>query len=247
MWRCGAFAGRRALHTSSVRGAPLPRMYRYWIDVHGQLFLYDTVPKNLTSCFKSVPFLNFFFARVQAQPCAHRVPLGKPPCETETEHWTQEDAELARMMQAGADAGREAIWTRLQQEGMAWVSPCQGEWNVIHAIDTPIVFRQLTQDGHLVWGGNYTMPWDPAQLRVHPDTGYLYHPSPMPPLRRVQARGVSPYGPYSLIASHVVLQHFADGLHMDLDAGGGTLAWGGREYALQPLSLPSDLAPPRPP
>jgi len=28
----------------------LPRIYRYWIDVHGQLFLYDTVPKNLTSC-----------------------------------------------------------------------------------------------------------------------------------------------------------------------------------------------------
>jgi len=69
----------------------------------------------------------------------------------------------------------------------------------------------------------------------------------MPPLRRAQARGVSPYGPYSLIASHVVLQHFADGLHMDLDAGGGTLTWGGREYALQPLSLPSDLTPSQPP
>ena len=79
------------------------------------------------------------------------------------------------------------------------------------------------------------------------DTGYLYHPSPMPPLRRAQARGVKPYGPYSLIASHVVLQHLADGLHMDLEAGSGTLEWGGRAYALRPLSLPTDLAPPGPP
>lgn len=22
--------------------------------------------------------------------------------------------------------------------------------------------------GHLVWGGDYTVPWDPTQLRVHP-------------------------------------------------------------------------------
>ena len=97
--------------------------------------------------FKSVPFLNFFFARVQAQPCAYRMPLGTPPCETETTHWTQQDTELARMVQSSTDGGHEAIWTRLQQEGMAWVSPCQGEWNVIHAVDTPIVFRHLTHDG----------------------------------------------------------------------------------------------------
>ncbi|WFD23002.1 hypothetical protein MEQU1_001686 [Malassezia equina] len=221
MWHRTAWISVRALHTSSQRGAPLPRIYRYWIDVHGQLFLYDTVPKNLTSC--------------------------TPRCETEASHWTQDDAALARMMQDGAEAGQEVIWKRLQEEGIAWVSPCQGEWNVIHAVDTPIVFRHLTNDGHLVWGGDYTMPWDPTQLRVHPDTGYLYHPSPMPPLRRAKARGVSPYGPYSLIASQVVLQHLADGLQMDLEAGVGTLTWRGREYALGSLTLPNDLTPPGPP
>lgn len=94
-----------------------------------------------------MPFLNFFYACVQAQPCALRVPIGTPRCETEASHWTQDDAALARMMQDGAEAGQEAIWTRLQEEGMAWVSRCQGEWNVIHAVDTPIVFRQLTNDG----------------------------------------------------------------------------------------------------
>ncbi|WFD26923.1 hypothetical protein MNAN1_001912 [Malassezia nana] len=248
MWRPPA-AGllfRRVLHSSRQCAAPLPRLYRYWVDVHGQLFLYDTVPKNLTSCFKSVSFLNFFFERVQAQPLAHQVPLGTPPSETETWHWTQDSAALADMLQGNQSDGWHTIWTRLQQEGMAWVSRCQGEWNVIHAVDTPIVFRQLTDDGHLVWGGDYTLPWDPSQLRVHPGTGYLYHPSPVPPLRRVQAQGVSPFGPYSLIASHVVLQHLSDGLHLDLEEGGGTLEWGGRTYPLRWLSLPHDLAPPRP-
>lgn len=46
----------RALSTSArcasavKRPTKLPRIYRYWIDVHGQLFMYDTTPKNLTSC-----------------------------------------------------------------------------------------------------------------------------------------------------------------------------------------------------
>lgn len=58
---------------------------------------------------------------------------------------------------------------------------------------------------------------------------------------------MSPFGPYSLIASQVVLQHLADGLQMDLEAGGGTLIWRGREYALGSLTLPNDLTPPGPP
>ncbi|KAJ9085332.1 hypothetical protein DSO57_1015143 [Entomophthora muscae] len=42
-----------------------PREYFYTIDVHGQLFLEETVPKNITSCFKDVKFLNFFFRRIK--------------------------------------------------------------------------------------------------------------------------------------------------------------------------------------
>ena len=57
-WVCAfamlGFRASRAFHTTvrrATRRTPtLPRIYRYWIDVHGQLFLYDTVPKNLTSC-----------------------------------------------------------------------------------------------------------------------------------------------------------------------------------------------------
>lgn len=211
--------------------------------------------------FKSVSFLNFFFARVQAQPLAHQVPLGTPPSEMESSHWTQDAAALAEMLQGKQSDGWHTIWTRLQQEGMAWVSRCQGEWNVIHAVDTPIVFRQLTDDGT-----SFHSPRPPSVgRRLYPavgpiavacasvrtidlcrDTGYLYHPSPLPPLRRAQAQGVSPFGPYSLIASHVVLQHLSDGLHLDLEGGGGTLEWGGRTYPLRWLSLPHDLVPPQP-
>ena len=59
--------------------APLPRVYRYWVDVHGQLFLYDTVPKNLTSCkpdrsglmqaSRRRRFLTFFSHELSATRC----------------------------------------------------------------------------------------------------------------------------------------------------------------------------------
>lgn len=43
----------RAFCTSLTVTERKPRVYRYAIDVHGQLFLHDTTPKNLTSCFKN--------------------------------------------------------------------------------------------------------------------------------------------------------------------------------------------------
>ncbi len=46
------------------------RVYRYVVDVHGQLFLHDTVPKNLTSCFKNTDFLDFFFKRLRPNPAS---------------------------------------------------------------------------------------------------------------------------------------------------------------------------------
>ncbi|KAF9578115.1 hypothetical protein BGW38_006256 [Lunasporangiospora selenospora] len=42
------------------------RPYFYFIDIHGQLFLQDTRPKNLTSCFKDLRFLDFFYTRLRA-------------------------------------------------------------------------------------------------------------------------------------------------------------------------------------
>lgn len=126
----------------------LPRIYRYWVDVHGQLFLYDTVPKNLTSCFKSVPFLNFFFARVR--PTGTQV-RGQPVA-VDAPHWVDDTSELRSVLRLdeGAEAekqGWQDLWNRLGAEEVAWVSKCQGEWNVIHAVDTPIVYRALSNEG----------------------------------------------------------------------------------------------------
>ncbi|KAG0270036.1 hypothetical protein DFQ27_001000 [Actinomortierella ambigua] len=50
------------------------RPYFYHLDVHGQLFLHDTYPRNFTSCFKDPKFLDFFFSRIQPNDRA-----GDPP------------------------------------------------------------------------------------------------------------------------------------------------------------------------
>lgn len=250
----------RALHTSarctaaSQRQTKVPRIYRYWIDVHGQLFMYDTVPKNLTSCtcatflthtgFKSVPFLNFFFARIERSPGSGEI---GPPVELcNSPHWTEDADALRAIFEQGQ--GWDEVWRRLRSEGISWLSKCQGEWNVIHAVDTPIVYRHLSQEQNtLTWGGDYQVPFMPSALRVHPDTGYLYHPSPPAPVLRGRQRGGRndqplPWGNYSLVASHVVLQHFADGLHIEHESGmGGSLQWRGQTYALDTLRPQEDL------
>ncbi|KAG0038560.1 hypothetical protein BGZ82_011606 [Podila clonocystis] len=41
------------------------RPYFYYIDIHGQVFLQDTTPKNLTSCYKNTKFLDFFMTRIK--------------------------------------------------------------------------------------------------------------------------------------------------------------------------------------
>ncbi|KAG0343868.1 hypothetical protein BG004_004926 [Podila humilis] len=41
------------------------RPYFYYIDIHGQVFLQDTTPKNLTSCYKNTKFLDFFLSRIK--------------------------------------------------------------------------------------------------------------------------------------------------------------------------------------
>ncbi|WFD30180.1 hypothetical protein MSPP1_001197 [Malassezia sp. CBS 17886] len=257
--RCAAYVTRgSARSTYATAGSPsparpprLPRIYRYWIDVHGQLFLYDTVPKNLTSCFKSVPFLNFFSARVERIPHWTGGCSGTPvPEHSDSIHWTEDTAALQALRDDTAADPWHAVWRRLHDEGIGWWSNCQGEWNVIHAVDTPIVFRGLNERDELVWGGDHLMQIDPAALLVHPVSGYLYHPSPMSPLHSRRRANQSPYGAYSLIASSVVLQHFADGLDIDLGspgrlpdgrACGGSVQWRGTAYPLGILQPGNEL------
>ncbi|KAF9351676.1 hypothetical protein BGX34_000421 [Mortierella sp. NVP85] len=41
------------------------RPYFYYIDIHGRVFLQDTTPKDLTSCYKDPRFLDFFISRIK--------------------------------------------------------------------------------------------------------------------------------------------------------------------------------------
>ena len=60
----------RGIHPSSTTLSLLAsksiRPYFYFIDIHGQVFLQDTTPKNFTSCYKDPKFLNFFMTRIRA-------------------------------------------------------------------------------------------------------------------------------------------------------------------------------------
>ena len=123
-------------------------LYRYVIDVHGQLFLHDTTPKNLTSCFKNADFLNFFFTRLIAniepphtieQVNRARAQRGEPVLEGYSEKdWSDALSGKATTAEASGLA---------RCQGYQWQSPCQGELNFIQADDSPIVFRDLTDEG----------------------------------------------------------------------------------------------------
>ena len=228
--RCRQLKSIRSISSSSQvlsnlkEGKPV-RAYRYAIDTHGQLFLYDTVPKNLTSCFKNPEFLNFFFTRVRQNDAK--------VAETESianldEEWTETGSFTAdQVLQIG------------RAQGYHWLSPCQGEYNLIRSADSPIVFRELSKDGILTWAGNLETEFDPSALKVDSETGYVYHPSPVPPLtslRKQITKDFHPYGAYSLLSSDLVLQRLASGLDIDPDAfvnhQGGSIEWHGKRYAM---------------
>jgi hypothetical protein len=98
----------------------------------------------------------------------------------------------------------------------------------------------------LLWAGTYTSTFDPSSLKVDPDTGYVYHPSPLPLLqsgrKRVEEHGskANPYGQYSLLSSALVLQRLATGLDVDPDAfgdgKGGSIEWKGKRWEMGILS-----------
>ena len=66
-------------------------------------------------------------------------------CEGEQVHWSEDADALAQVM--GKQRDMQALFRAMQAEGFTWLSKCQGEWNMIHAVDTPIVFRKLSEDG----------------------------------------------------------------------------------------------------
>ncbi|KAI8597790.1 hypothetical protein EDD21DRAFT_384514 [Dissophora ornata] len=58
----GQLPDRNTLAQLQAKGV---RPYFYYVDIHGQVFLQDTYPKNFTSCYKDPKFLDFFITRVK--------------------------------------------------------------------------------------------------------------------------------------------------------------------------------------
>lgn len=233
------------------------RVYRYVIDVHGQLFLHDTVPKNLTSCFKNTEFLDFFHTRIRPNPVCSQL-LADPSLITRQDILTSPASSLAPdwsdvapfngKASSSSSASKEELWHEAcglgSQEGFQWISPCGPELNLIRTQDTPIVFHELSEDGNLRWAGTRQESFRPDELMVDPTNGYVYHPSPLRPnSRRKGTDRASPYGKYSLLGSNLVLSRFADGLEIDPDVfhegQGGSIEWHGRRYQLGLLPVRS--------
>ncbi|KDN52637.1 hypothetical protein K437DRAFT_254041 [Tilletiaria anomala UBC 951] len=217
------------------------RLYRYVIDVHGQLFLHDTVPKNLTSCFKNTEFLDFFFMRLRPNDVdpAEANPSDAAVQPQQLSHdWTDELAGKLTHRKASALA---------RSQGYQWISPCMGELNFVKSADTPIVYRDISHDGKLRWAGTLTTPFNPDQLFVHPATGRLYTLSPPSgaAATSLTARGqpsTNRFGDYSLLSSALVLQHLAAGLHMHDDLAdrapgddAGSVEWHAKTHRLRLL------------
>lgn len=232
-------------------------MYRYVVDVHGQLFLHDTVPKNLTSCFKNVEFLDFFFKRVRPNPASvtakpeysragslsrHDI-LSPPVGSTLPQDWSDAPPFNGNLSAEGTRSSEELFDEACRlgnAEGYEWISPCGPELNLVRCQDTPIVYRELSeQDGMLKWAGSLLEPFRPDQLLVDPANGYVYHPCPQSTRRKQRSarEATQPrYGPVSLLGSNLVLSRLAEGLDIDAEAfeqgEAGSIAWKGQRYKL---------------
>ncbi|SJX64788.1 uncharacterized protein SRS1_15213 [Sporisorium reilianum f. sp. reilianum] len=260
--RCFSATARHAIPAEgSTKSAP--RVYRYVVDVHGQLFLHDAVPKNLTSCFKNVEFLDFFFKRVRPNPLSttaaadyaqsgaiSRHDILKPPVDTTLALDWSDVAPFNGTMEQSETRSREELYQiALEQgnsQGYEWISPCGPELNLVRCQDTPIVYRELGEDdGMLKWAGSLVEPFRPDSLVVDPSNGYVYHPSPQPSSRRrSKTSSAERYGSLSLLGSNLVLSRLAEGLEIDPDAFdrgvGGSIEWKGQRYDLGLLGSGSD-------
>ncbi|KAM0755442.1 hypothetical protein T439DRAFT_320134 [Meredithblackwellia eburnea MCA 4105] len=197
---------------STQRAAPPapPRSYKYIVDIHGYLYLSSTKIRNFTSAYKDTQFLDFFYKRLRPNT---------PTSESNSTGVSNEEAE------------------RFRGEGYTYVSPCGKEINYIKPEDTPLVFLKLTDRG-LTYGGTLVEPFQPSKLLVDPNTGYLYHPSPPPRSSRSTSTGTrshseSPYGPYSLLRSALVLEHFSKSL--EWNETGASFEWDGRRWEIGTL------------
>ncbi|TMW56010.1 hypothetical protein Poli38472_008658 [Pythium oligandrum] len=128
------------------------RRYFYYIDLQGRLFLENTRPKNIATSLKSAKFLRFFYSQLRPNR------LKQPDAPRD-----EEINEIVPFLE------------------YPYRSPCGKEMNFIKCADRPLVFEDLRRsDATDKWefvfgGGELTMPFDPAALKISLTTGRLYH------------------------------------------------------------------------
>ncbi|CAD6896418.1 unnamed protein product [Tilletia controversa] len=223
--------GKKAKAGGSPAGASLLRSYFYHVDVHGQLFLNETEPKNLTSCFKSIPFLDFFYQRLGPNPATLSPPASSPTSSTNSKA-------------SAVQARRREFENEALRSGYPWLSPCGPEMNFVKAEASPVVFRELDDEGYLHWAGSFKMRFQPDKMVVDVETGYLYHPSPS---LSPSASSTPAYGEYSLLSSSLVLTHLSSSLEYNDEGNGsdaepaGSVEWQGKRCMLgvKPRGEPS--------
>lgn len=203
---------RRFIQTSSTP----PRIYLYTLSIHGDLYLSSSPHQTVATAYRDPRFLTTFFTRL-------------------------------RRNESEDDEARE-----LRSRGYEFVSVCMGEENYLRPDkDGSGMVYQSLQDGRkftselftlpsplplvlsrtdsfrtaeLHYGGTLIHPFSPSSLLLHPQTGYLFHPSPVS--RRSKT---SHYGPHSLLRSSLVLERFAETLEME-ESGGGSYEYEGRRW-----------------
>ena len=117
------------------------------------------------------------------------------------------------------------------RDDFPYISRCGREMNYIRCDDTPLVFTHMidadgeTSSDLLSYGGagdRMTLPFEPANVCMLPDTGRVYHPAP------------EQYGNIGLIKSSLAIELSA---FFDYDSGDETqppshFTWKGKKYKL---------------
>lgn len=169
-----AFSCSSRVNRSETQRRKAPRMYRYVQDVHGQLFLHDTVPKNLTSCFKNPQFLDFFMARLKPNPATVTESTGHTTISMDEEEAYRRAEDQEADWTLDDDLTEEEAYRIATANGYHWISPCQGELNFVRCHASSIVFRDLVKDetnqelagDRIRWAGGYHEPFQPHRLVV---------------------------------------------------------------------------------
>lgn len=126
------------------------RVYFYQVDLRGRLFLDSPtlLRRNEATCLRDVQFLDFFFKHLQ--PIAR---FSASPLYTK---WKDTIHQF--------------------ENEYPWISPCGRELNFVRADDTPIVYKDLIENGGESWltyAGTLKQKFDPSRLAVRNERVYF--------------------------------------------------------------------------